>query len=175
MVGQFLKKQAYIDRESPINVMSRLNYYWNMSDGLKSRRKPSNPKKIANFICMVEGLKVFVGNFTYECDFIVLEDTTNVINHYLGGMVLGKPFVKEAGLVYDKDEGTIKFEKEREKIIFEMPHKMEILVALDLGSTRFCRKVEDGVEGCKVRFLMVLFSKDTSGSWKSVAATKDIG
>ncbi|GJU79412.1 hypothetical protein Tco_1281777 [Tanacetum coccineum] len=49
------------------------------------------------------------------------------------------------------------------------------LVALDVGSTRFCRKVEDGVEGCKVRFLMVLFSKDTSGSWKSVAATKDIG
>ncbi|GKB30109.1 hypothetical protein Tco_0869510 [Tanacetum coccineum] len=49
------------------------------------------------------------------------------------------------------------------------------LVALDLGSTRFCRKVEDGVEGCNVRFLMVLFSKDTSGSWKSVAATKDIG
>ncbi|GJW32174.1 hypothetical protein Tco_0052206 [Tanacetum coccineum] len=49
------------------------------------------------------------------------------------------------------------------------------LVALDLGSTRFCRNVEDGVEGCKVRFLMVLFSKDTSGSWKSVAATKDIG
>ncbi|GJR91382.1 hypothetical protein Tco_0215393 [Tanacetum coccineum] len=38
--------------------------------------------------------------------------------------------------------------------------------SLDLGSTRFCRKVEDGVEGCKVRFLIVLFSKDTSGSWK---------
>ncbi|GKD60825.1 hypothetical protein Tco_1298334, partial [Tanacetum coccineum] len=49
------------------------------------------------------------------------------------------------------------------------------LAALDLESTRFCRKVEDGVEGCKVRFLMVLFSEDTSGSWKSVAATKDIG
>ncbi|GJX39920.1 protein kinase-like domain, concanavalin A-like lectin/glucanase domain protein [Tanacetum coccineum] len=126
MVGQFLKKQAYIDRESPIDVMLRLNYYWNMSDGLKSRRKPSNPKKIANFISMVKGLKVFVGNFTYECDFVVLEDTTNVIDHYLGGMVLGKPFVKETGLVYDKDEGTVKFEKEGEKIIFEMPHKMEM-------------------------------------------------
>ncbi|GJW86554.1 hypothetical protein Tco_0161894 [Tanacetum coccineum] len=49
------------------------------------------------------------------------------------------------------------------------------LVALDLGSTRFCRKVEDGVESCKVQFLMVLFSEDTSGSWKRVAATKDIG
>ncbi|GKD63484.1 hypothetical protein Tco_1305592, partial [Tanacetum coccineum] len=34
-------------------------------------------------------------------------DTTTVIDHYLGGMILGKPFVKEYGLVYDKDEGTI--------------------------------------------------------------------
>ncbi|GJZ13886.1 hypothetical protein Tco_0549116 [Tanacetum coccineum] len=105
MVGQFLKKQAYIDLESPINVMSRLNYYWIMSEGLKSRKKPSNPKKIAIFIGRVKGLKVFVGNFTYECDFVVLENTTSVIDHYLGGMVLGKPFVKETGLVYDKDDG----------------------------------------------------------------------
>ncbi|GKB51860.1 hypothetical protein Tco_0902613 [Tanacetum coccineum] len=98
MVGQFIKKQAYIDLEATSNVMSRLNYYWIMSEGLKSRRKPSNPKEIANFIGRVKGLKVFVGNFTYECDFVVLEDTTSVIDHYLGGMVLGKPFVKETGL-----------------------------------------------------------------------------
>ncbi|GJT51529.1 hypothetical protein Tco_0977686 [Tanacetum coccineum] len=55
--------------------------------------------------------------------------------------------------------------KEREK-----PRRVRAIV----GSTRFCRKVKEGVKGCKVRFLMVLFSKDTSGSWKSVAATKDI-
>ncbi|GJV87817.1 hypothetical protein Tco_1531755 [Tanacetum coccineum] len=120
MVGQFLKKQAYIDLESPINVMSKLNYRWIMSDGLNSRRKVLNPKKITNFVGSVKGKKVFVGNFTYECDFVVLEDTTSVIDHYLWGMVLGKPFVKETGLIYDK------FEKEGEKIIFKMPHKIEI-------------------------------------------------
>ncbi|GJZ79527.1 protein kinase-like domain, concanavalin A-like lectin/glucanase domain protein [Tanacetum coccineum] len=123
MVGQFLKKQAYIDLESPINVMSRLNYYWIMSEGLKSRKKPSNPEKICNFVGRVKGLKVFVGNFTYECDFFILEDTTSVIDHYLGGMVLGKPFVKETRLTYDKDEGTVTFEKEGEKITFKMPQK----------------------------------------------------
>ncbi|GJV55316.1 hypothetical protein Tco_1456321 [Tanacetum coccineum] len=98
MVGHFLKEQAYIDLDSPINVMSRLNYYWIMSEGLKSRRKPSNPKKISNFVGRVKGLKVFVGSFTYECDFVMLKDTTSVIDHYLGGMVLGKPFVKETRL-----------------------------------------------------------------------------
>nr|GFC82322.1 hypothetical protein [Tanacetum cinerariifolium] len=53
-------------------------------------------------------------------------DTTSVIDHYLGGVVLGKPFPKETELVYDKDEGMVKFEKEGENIIFKMPHKMEM-------------------------------------------------
>ncbi|GKC31428.1 hypothetical protein Tco_1038722 [Tanacetum coccineum] len=131
MVGQFLKRQAYIDPESPINVMSRLNYYWIMSEGLKLRRKLSNHKKISNFVGRVKRLKVFVGNFTYECDFVMLEDTTSVIDHYLGGMVFGKPFVKETGLVYNKDEGTVTFEKDEEKITFKMPHKMERFKHID--------------------------------------------
>ncbi|GKB17858.1 hypothetical protein Tco_0851781 [Tanacetum coccineum] len=33
-----------------------------------------------------QGAKVFVGNFTYECDFMVLEDTTSVIDHDLGAI-----------------------------------------------------------------------------------------
>ncbi|GJX53113.1 protein kinase-like domain, concanavalin A-like lectin/glucanase domain protein [Tanacetum coccineum] len=94
-----------------------------VSGSLKSRRKPSDPKKIVNFVGRVKGLKVFVENFTYECDFVVLEDTTSVIDHYLGEMVLGKPFVKDTGLVYDKDEGMVKFEKEDKKIIFKMPQQ----------------------------------------------------
>ncbi|GKC48250.1 hypothetical protein Tco_1065972 [Tanacetum coccineum] len=87
--------------------------------------KSPNPEKISNFVGRVKGLKVFVGNFTYECDFVVLEDTSSVIDPYLGGMVLVKPFVKENGLVYDKDEGTITFEKEEENITFKMPRKIE--------------------------------------------------
>ncbi|GJY58393.1 protein kinase-like domain, concanavalin A-like lectin/glucanase domain protein [Tanacetum coccineum] len=125
MVGQFHKRQGYIDPVSPINVMSRLNYYWIINEGLKSRKKPSNPEKISNFVGRVKGLKVFVGNFTYECDFVMLEDTTSVIEHYLGGMILGKPFVKEIGLVYDIDEGIVTFKKDKENITFKMPHKME--------------------------------------------------
>ncbi|GJU91213.1 protein kinase-like domain, concanavalin A-like lectin/glucanase domain protein [Tanacetum coccineum] len=125
MIGQFLKEHAYIDLESPINVMSKLNYYWIISDGLKLRRKLSNPEKISNFVGRVRGLKIFVGYFTYECDFIVLEDTTSFIDHYLGGMVLGKPLVKKFELVYDRDEGMVTFKKDKENITFKMPHKME--------------------------------------------------
>ncbi|GKA39625.1 hypothetical protein Tco_0732176 [Tanacetum coccineum] len=103
-----------------------------MSEGLESKRKPSNLEKICNFVGRVRGLKIFVGNFTYKCDFVVLEDTTSVIDHYLGGMVLEKPFVKESRLVYDKDKGTVVFEKDNEKITFKMPHKMERFKHIDI-------------------------------------------
>ncbi|GKB08683.1 hypothetical protein Tco_0836995 [Tanacetum coccineum] len=73
----------------------------------------------------------FEGNFTYECDFVVLEDTTSVIDHYLGEVVFGKPFIRTNGLVYDKEKGTIMFEMNNEKITFKMPHKMERFSHID--------------------------------------------
>ncbi|GJU82653.1 MAK10-like protein [Tanacetum coccineum] len=73
----------------------------------------------------VKGLKVFVGNFTYECDFMVLEDTTSVTNHDLGSVIFGKPFIEATGLVYDREEGTITFEKDKEKIMFKMPNDIK--------------------------------------------------
>ncbi|GJU72544.1 hypothetical protein Tco_1263949 [Tanacetum coccineum] len=79
------------------------------------------------------------------------------------------------GIVGNKSSSRDNTAKVKNRSRLGINNWYQSLVALDLGSTRFCRKVEDGVEGCKVRFLMVLFSKDTSGSWKSVAATKDIG
>ncbi|GJV15118.1 hypothetical protein Tco_1360441 [Tanacetum coccineum] len=126
MIGHFDKKQAYLDMESPIIVMSRLHYNWIMNNRLEPGRKPSNPKKICNFVGRVKGLKVFIGNFTYECDFMVLEDTTSVIDHDLGSVIFGKLFVETTGLMYNMKEGTVVFEKDKEKMVFKLPHKMEM-------------------------------------------------
>ncbi|GJV75195.1 hypothetical protein Tco_1506779 [Tanacetum coccineum] len=98
---------------------------------LEPRRKLSNPKKNYNFVGRVRGLKVFVGNFTYECDFMVLEDMNNVIDHYLGSVLFGKPFVEATGLVYNKEEGTVVFERDKEKIIFKIPYKMYMFKHID--------------------------------------------
>ncbi|GJS75409.1 protein kinase-like domain, concanavalin A-like lectin/glucanase domain protein [Tanacetum coccineum] len=114
-MGHFLKRQAYIDLESPINVMSKQHYNMIMSKGLESRKKSSNPSKNNNFVGRVKGLKVFIGNFTYECNFMILKDTTSIIDHHLGEVVFGKPFARNTGLVYDQEEGTITFEKNDEK------------------------------------------------------------
>ncbi|GJZ48185.1 hypothetical protein Tco_0602017 [Tanacetum coccineum] len=80
-IGHFLKRQVYIDQESPINAMSKQQYNGIMNKGLESRQKPSNPSKNNNFVGRVRGLKGFVGNFTYECSFMILEDTTSIIDH----------------------------------------------------------------------------------------------
>ncbi|GJY64739.1 hypothetical protein Tco_0466199 [Tanacetum coccineum] len=66
-----------------------------------------------------------------ECDFMVLEDTTSVIDHYLGSVVFGKPFMEATRLVYDKDEGTVMFERDKEKIIFKMPYKIDMFKHID--------------------------------------------
>nr|GEW21894.1 protein kinase-like domain, concanavalin A-like lectin/glucanase domain protein [Tanacetum cinerariifolium] len=98
---------------------------------VKVKKETIKSREISNFVGRVKLLKVFVGNFTYECDFVVLEDTTSIIDHYLGGMVFRKRFVKETRLVYNKDEGTITFEKGKENITFKMPHKMERFKHID--------------------------------------------
>ncbi|GKD47400.1 hypothetical protein Tco_1272045 [Tanacetum coccineum] len=94
-----------------------------------------SPKHFDTFLTIkelrVKGLKVFVRNFTYECDFMVLEDTTSVIDHDLGSVIFRKPFVEATGLVYDREERTITFEKDKEKIVFKMPHKMEMFKHID--------------------------------------------
>nr|GEV41033.1 RNA-directed DNA polymerase, eukaryota, reverse transcriptase zinc-binding domain protein [Tanacetum cinerariifolium] len=129
--GHFLKRQAYIDLESPINAISKQHYKEIMNKGIKSRQKPSNPSKNSDFIGRVRGLKVFVRNFTYECSFMILEDTTSIIDHHLGEVVFGKPFARKTGLVYDQEGGTITFEKDNEKITFKMPHKIEAFNHID--------------------------------------------
>ncbi|GJW41784.1 protein kinase-like domain, concanavalin A-like lectin/glucanase domain protein [Tanacetum coccineum] len=126
MIGHFFKRHAYIDLESPINIMSRCQYNQIMTYGLRSRQKPSNPNKISNFVGRIRGLKIFIGSFAYECDFMILEDTTSINDRHLGEMVFGRPFIEGTGLVYNEEEGTVMFKQDNEKITFKMHHTMKI-------------------------------------------------
>ncbi|GJU97339.1 retrovirus-related pol polyprotein from transposon TNT 1-94 [Tanacetum coccineum] len=165
MIGHFNKKQAYLDMESPINVMSRLHYKWIMSKMLGPRKKPSSPRKFYNFVGRVKGLKVFVGNFTNECDFVVLEDTTSVIDHDLGSVVFGKPFVEATRLVYDREEGSITFEKDKEKIIDnDSSEKTHYSDSLNLGPPEY--KHDENV--CRaIRSLKAMKAKRNKGGRKA--------
>ncbi|GKF47760.1 hypothetical protein Tco_0137562 [Tanacetum coccineum] len=112
--------------------MSRHQYNQIMTYELRSRWKPSNPDKISNFVGRVRCLKIFIGSFAYECDFMILEDTTSIIDYHLGEMVFERPFINETCLVYNKEEGTVMFEQDDENITFKMPHTIEIFKQIRL-------------------------------------------
>ncbi|GJW14661.1 protein kinase-like domain, concanavalin A-like lectin/glucanase domain protein [Tanacetum coccineum] len=126
MIGHFFKRHAYIDLESPLNIMSKRQYNQIMTYGLRSRQKSSNLNKISNFVGRIRGLKIFIGSFAYKCDFMILEDTTSIIDHQLGEIVFGRPFNEKTGLVYNEREGAVMFKQDNEKITFKMPHTMKI-------------------------------------------------
>ncbi|GKB24301.1 hypothetical protein Tco_0863702 [Tanacetum coccineum] len=126
----------YEDRE--MNVESKEEFEEEIEEEIKEEEKDS-PKHFDTFPTMKElsqGLKVFVGNFTYECEFMVHEDTTTVIDHDLGSVVFEKPFIEATGLIYGKEEGTIMFEKDKENIVFKMPHKMEMFKHIDFTNIK---------------------------------------
>ncbi|GKD45802.1 hypothetical protein Tco_1270447 [Tanacetum coccineum] len=50
----------------------------------------------------------------------------------LGEIAFGKPFIKETGLAYNKEEEAIVFRRNDEKITFKMPHRMEMFRHVDL-------------------------------------------
>nr|GEU47347.1 protein kinase-like domain, concanavalin A-like lectin/glucanase domain protein [Tanacetum cinerariifolium] len=93
---------------------------------VKVKEKPSNPNKISKFAGRVRNLNFFIRSFAYECEFMILEDTTNIIDRCLGEMVFGRTLIAETCLVYNKEKGMVMFIEDNEKIKFKMLHTMEI-------------------------------------------------
>jgi len=92
---------------------------------LEPRRDPKYPGGVCNFVGRVKGLRVFVGNFTFVTDFMIVEDLANVIDCRLSNVVFGKPFVEESKLEYDEVEGTIRFASNTDSITYRMPNRMK--------------------------------------------------
>ncbi|GJW90019.1 hypothetical protein Tco_0167572 [Tanacetum coccineum] len=114
----------YDDHE--MTVESKEEFEEETEEEIEEEEEEDSPKHFDTFPTMKE-----LRNFTYECDFVVLEDSTSVIDHELGSVIFGKPFVESIGLVYDNEEGTITFEKDKENIVFKIPHRMEMFEHID--------------------------------------------
>ncbi|GJZ30339.1 hypothetical protein Tco_0575386 [Tanacetum coccineum] len=70
-------------------------------------------------------MHVFVGNFTYVIDFMIVEDISSIIDPRLSQIVLGKPFVEISNMTHDPPEGVVKFTNGTDEIVYKMPHKIE--------------------------------------------------
>nr|GEU34091.1 hypothetical protein [Tanacetum cinerariifolium] len=104
---------------------------------VKAKIRTENVNNV-KFSCMI-------GQFNKEQTYLDLESPINimtrlhynwimsnsVIDHYLGSVAFRKPFIEATGLVYNKEEGTVVFERDKERIIFKMPHKMDMFKHVD--------------------------------------------
>ncbi|GJS96175.1 hypothetical protein Tco_0803143 [Tanacetum coccineum] len=79
--------------------MTRRMYNWIMRRKLDPRENSNGG--VSNFIGRIKGMHVFVGNFTYIVDFMIVEDISSVINPRLSQVVLGKPFVEISNMTLD--------------------------------------------------------------------------
>lgn len=70
-------------------------------------------------------MHIFVGNFTYVTDLLIVEDIGSVIDHCLSHVNLGKPFVKVSNMTYDPSLGVVRFTDGVDEVVYQMPHKVE--------------------------------------------------
>nr|GEV58343.1 MAK10-like protein [Tanacetum cinerariifolium] len=73
-------------------------------DELTYHREKSNGE-VSNFTGRIKGMHVFVGNFTYVVDFMIVEDISSIIDHRLSQVVLGRPFIEAFGR-FTRDLGS---------------------------------------------------------------------
>ncbi|GJT27736.1 retrotransposon ORF1 [Tanacetum coccineum] len=124
-IGHVHVGRAYIDLDSPLNIMSRGCYNWIMTTPLEPRKDSKSPSRINNFTGRVRGMPIFIGNFTYASDFMIVEDISSVIDPRMSPVVLGKPFIELSNMTYDLSLGVVKFTKGVEEITYTMPYKIE--------------------------------------------------
>ncbi|GJR02461.1 MAK10-like protein [Tanacetum coccineum] len=110
-IGHVHIKKAYIDLNSPLNIMTRRMYNWMKRRKLDPREDANGG--ISNFIGRIKGMHVFIGNFTYIVNFMIVEDISSIIDPRMSQVVLGRPFVEISNMTHDPPE-----EKEHTKSVY---------------------------------------------------------
>ncbi|GJU58147.1 retrotransposon ORF1 [Tanacetum coccineum] len=162
-IGHVHIEKACIDLNSPINIMTRMMYNWIMRRKLDPRENTNGG--VSNFIGKIKGMHIFVGNFTYIMDFMIIEDISSIIDPRLSQVVLGKPFMEISNMSHDPPEGVVMFTNGNNEVAYKMPHKIEQYVSLlDLEKEQTklvdLRNEEDKRRGVKY----VIFDEKKLGS-----------
>ncbi|GKE89368.1 hypothetical protein Tco_1566843, partial [Tanacetum coccineum] len=127
VIGTIYTSHAYIDLQSPVNIMSRAYYNKIREKYFQARRNPYQPYKFCNFVGRAKNVHIFIGSFAYIMDFMILEDLGNIIDSSLSEVVLGKPFAQATKLAYDESLGLITFAHSEDEVVFKMPQRIKEL------------------------------------------------
>ncbi|GJS26927.1 protein kinase-like domain, concanavalin A-like lectin/glucanase domain protein [Tanacetum coccineum] len=132
VIGTVYTGHAYIDLQSPVNIMSRAYYNKIREKSFQARRNPYQPYKFCNFVGRAKNVHIFIGCFVYVVDFMILEDLGSIIDSGLSEVVLGQPFAHTSKLTYDESLGLIRFAQRDDEVVFRMPQRTK---ELDLVSS----------------------------------------
>nr|GEW86228.1 protein kinase-like domain, concanavalin A-like lectin/glucanase domain protein [Tanacetum cinerariifolium] len=124
-IGYIHVKKAYIDLNSPINVMNRMQFNWIMRKQLEPKEDPNSISGVSNFTRKVKGMHILIRNFTYVSDFMIVEDVSSIIDPRLSQVVLGKPFVEISNMTHDLSLRVAGFTNGTDEIAYKIPHKLE--------------------------------------------------
>ncbi|GKA24290.1 hypothetical protein Tco_0710323 [Tanacetum coccineum] len=122
-IGHVHIKKAYIDLNSPLNIMTRMMYNWIMRRKLNPREDENGG--ISNFMGRIKGMHVSVGNFTYVIDFMIVEDISSILDPRLSQVVLGRPFIEISNMTHDPPECVVRLTRGTDEVAYKMPHKIE--------------------------------------------------
>ncbi|GJT46747.1 retrotransposon ORF1 [Tanacetum coccineum] len=158
-IGHVHIKKAYIDLNSPLNIMTRMMYNWLMRRKLDPREDANGG--ISNFTRRIKGMHVFIGNFTYIVDFMIVEDINSIIDPRMSQVVLGIPFVEISNMTHDPPEGVVRFINGTDEVAYKMPHKIEqydSLLDLEKEHTKsvYLRNKEDKRRGVEYVMIKIL-------------------
>nr|GEU30526.1 retrotransposon Orf1 [Tanacetum cinerariifolium] len=116
-------EKAYIDLNSPLIIKTRMMYNCIMRRKLDPRENANGG--VSNFTRRIKGMCVFIGNFTYVADFMVIEDISSIIDPRLSQVVLGRPFIEVTNMTHDISKGVVRFTNGYDEVANKMPHKIE--------------------------------------------------
>ncbi|GKD30435.1 hypothetical protein Tco_1241213 [Tanacetum coccineum] len=80
---------------------------------------------VNNFTGSIKGMHVFIGNFTYIVDFMIVEDISSIIDPRLSQVVLGRPFVEISNMTHDPPKGVVRFINGTDEVTYKMSYKIE--------------------------------------------------
>ncbi|GJT32194.1 hypothetical protein Tco_0922613 [Tanacetum coccineum] len=151
-IGYVHVGKAYIDLNSPINIMTHTQYNWIMRKQLEAREDPEDLRGISNFTGRVRGMHIFVGNFTYVSDFMIVEDISSAIDPRLSHVVLKKPFVELSNMTYILSLGIVKLTMELMNNEEDNKRGVDYVMNKILGFYKECLELGPeyltGLEGC---------------------------
>ncbi|GJT53728.1 hypothetical protein Tco_0988782 [Tanacetum coccineum] len=127
VIGTVYTGHAYIDLQSPVNIMSYAYYNKIREKPFQSRRNLYLPYKFCNFVGRSKNMHIFIGCFVYVVDFMILEDLGSIIDSGLSEVVLGQPFAHTSKLTYDESLRLISFAQRDEEVVFRMPQRTKEL------------------------------------------------